>query len=170
VIVVEDSWIQRARPAVIHDVTTLVLAPEELLASKVFVAKRERFDGADVAHIIFGTHESFDWDREMELVGEHWEMLLWSLILFHYVYPGCAHYVPDAVWHELLRKFATSLAQPAGDKRFRGSLIDENMFAIDVNEWGMANILEETRTRRLAEIGNAGNGCRPAARDLGAGE
>ena len=50
VIVVEDSWIERARPAVVYGVTTRVLAPEELIASKIFVTRRERFDGADIAH------------------------------------------------------------------------------------------------------------------------
>ncbi|HTM36503.1 MAG TPA: nucleotidyltransferase, partial [Terriglobales bacterium] len=45
VIVVEDSWIQRAKPAVIYDVSTRVLAGEELIASKLFVTRRERFDG-----------------------------------------------------------------------------------------------------------------------------
>jgi predicted nucleotidyltransferase len=76
VIMVEDSWIERAHPAVVHGVTTRVLAPEELVASKVFVARRERFDGADIAHVIYGTYRNFDFKRALELVGEHWEMLL----------------------------------------------------------------------------------------------
>ena len=153
VIVVEDSWIQRSRPAVIHGVRTRVLAPEELVASKLFVDKRERFDGADIAHVIFGTYGSFDWDREMELVGENWEMLLWSVIFFHYVYPAQGHYVPKAVWQELLRRFQKALSELDPKARFRGSLVDERMFAIDINEWGLDNLLEETRARRLAEIG-----------------
>jgi len=94
IIVVEDSWVERATPVVVHGVKTRVLAPEELVASKIFVAKRERFDGADIAHVIYGTYGSFDWERELELVGEHWEMLLWSLLLFRYVYPAQTHYVP----------------------------------------------------------------------------
>ncbi len=28
---------------------------------------------------------------------------------------------------------------------FRGSLIDEKMFAIDMKEWGMENLLQEQR-------------------------
>lgn len=51
-LVVGDSWIERAHPALIYGVTTQVLAPEELVASKIFIARRERFDGADIAHII----------------------------------------------------------------------------------------------------------------------
>ena len=82
VIVVEDSWIERANPAVIYDVSTRVLAGEELIASKLFVTRRERFDGADVAHVIYGTQGKLDWQRVLQLIGEHWEMLLWALVLF----------------------------------------------------------------------------------------
>jgi hypothetical protein len=155
VIVVEDSWMERARPAMIHGVRTRVLAPEELVASKLFVDKRERFDGADIAHVIYATYGSFDWEREMELVGEHWELLLWSLIFFHYAYPAQAHYVPDRIWKELLRRFETTLAKDHSKARFRGSLVDERMFAIDINEWGFDNLLEETRAKRLAQINGA---------------
>src|SRR5271156_2729647 len=129
-IVVEDSWIERAQPAVVYGVQTRVLAPEELVASKIFVTRRERFDGADIAHVIYGTYPSFDWDRELQLVGEHWEMLLWALLLFRYVYPAQTHYVPAAIWRRLLRRFETQIARPHTDARFRGSLVDENMFAI----------------------------------------
>jgi hypothetical protein len=152
VFAVDDSWIQRSSPAVIHGVATRVLAPEELVASKIFVARRERFDGADIAHVIFGTYPSFDWDRELELVGEHWEMLLWSLVLFRYVYPGQTHYVPAKVWTELLQRLGNEIARPDPRASFRGSLVDDNMFAIDVNEWRLANLLEEKRRLRIEEV------------------
>jgi hypothetical protein len=153
VIVVEDSWMERASPAMVHQVRTRVLAPEELVASKIFVAKRERFDGADIAHVIYGTYGSFDWERELQLVGEHWEMLLWSLLLFRYVYPAHTHYVPETIWRRLLRRFEEQIAQPPSNAAFRGSLVDENMFAIDVNEWQLENLVEEKRKQRLAQIG-----------------
>ncbi len=153
VFAVENSWIERASPAVIRGVVTRVLAPEELVASKVFVTRRERFDGADIAHVIFGTYPTFDWDRELHLVGEHWEMLLWSLLLFRYVYPGQTHYVPAAVWRELLQRLQSEIANPDPLANFRGSLVDDNMFAIDVNEWHLANLLEEKRRLRIEEIG-----------------
>ncbi len=153
VITVEDSWIERARPAVVYGVEARVLAPEELVASKIFVAKRERFDGADIAHVIYGTYGEFDWQRELELVGENWEMLLWSLMLFRYVYPAQSHYVPSEIWCELLTRFMREVKNPNPDALFRGSLVDENMFAIDVDEWKLPNLLEETRTVRLERIG-----------------
>jgi hypothetical protein len=168
VIVVDESWIERARPAVVHGVETQVLAPEELVASKIFVAKRERFDGADIAHVIYGTYPSFDWTRELQLVGDSWEMLLWALLLFRYVYPAQTHYVPAAIWRELLQRFASQIERPDPKAKFRGSLVDENMFAIDVNEWGLANLLEETRRERLEQIQAikqcAGASAKPAKR------
>jgi hypothetical protein len=150
---VEDSWIERARPAVVYGIETRVLAPEELVVSKIFVSRRERFDGADIAHVIFGTYGNFDWRRELELIGEHWEMLLWSLILFRYVYPAQSHYVPAEIWCDLLRRFEREIQNPNPRAEFRGSLVDDNMFAIDVNEWGLANLLKERRELRLAQSG-----------------
>jgi hypothetical protein len=150
-ITVEDSWIERAHPAVVHGIKTRVLAPEELAASKLFVARRERFDGADIVHVFYGTSGHFDWAREIELVGEHWELLLWALVLFRYVYPGQSHYVPASIWHDLLIRFQHAVLEPDLHAEFRGSLVDDNMFAIDVEEWHLANLLEEKRQQRLSE-------------------
>ena len=154
VITVEDSWIERARPAVVYGIAARVLAPEELVASKIFVAKRERFDGADIAHVIYGTSGEFDWKRELELVGSHWEMLLWSLMLFRYVYPAQSHYVPSEIWCELLTRFTHEVKNPNPHALFRGSLVDENMFAIDAEEWKLPNLLDESRRLRLERIGH----------------
>src|SRR5437588_3234942 len=148
VIAVDDSWIARAHPAKVCGVDTRVLAPEELLASKLFVTRRERFDGADIAHIIYGTKGRLDWDRVLRHAGEHWEILFWALILFHFVYPAHSDYVPLVLWQDLLARFKNEINSPKEGARFRGSLIDDAMFAIDVEEWGMDNILQEHRNRR----------------------
>jgi hypothetical protein len=145
VIRVDQSWIDRAVPSEVLGVPTRVLGPEELIASKIFVTRRERFDGADVAHLIYATRDMLDWDRVFQLVGEHWEMLLWSLIFYRYVYPRHANEIPYRVWHELLQRFERDLMDPKIDAPFRGSLIDENMFAIDVKEWGLENEIERYR-------------------------
>ncbi len=155
-IVVEDSWIERAKPAVIYGVETRVLAPEDLIASKLFVTRRERFDGADIAHVIYGTQGKLDWRLVLQTVGEHWEMLLWALVLFRYVYPAQTNYVPQDVWQELLSKFQNAIANPDPNADFRGSLVDENMFAIDIREWGLANLLANLRARRLSQTQTQG--------------
>jgi len=152
VITVDQSWIDRSLPCTVLGVPSRVLGAEELLASKMFVNFRERFDGADIVHIIYGTKGSFDWQRVLQLVGEHWELLLWELVLFRYVYPAHQDYVPRQIWDELLSRFAKGLRTSQKDAPFRGSLIDEKMFFIDTNEWGMENLLKEQRARREPRI------------------
>jgi hypothetical protein len=152
IITVDQSWIDRGSECVILGVPTRVLAAEELIASKLFVNFRERFDGADVVHIIFGTRGKLDWDRLRHLVGEHWELLLWELVLFHYVYPSRQNYVPRQVWDDLLNRMRKELDSPSATAPFRGSLIDEKMFSIDVKEWGMENLLQEQREHREPKI------------------
>ena len=151
-IVVDDCWIRRAEPATVYDISTCVLAAEELLASKLFVTRRERFDGADIAHIIYGTRGNLDWARILQLSGDHWEMLFWALVLFRYVYPGQTHYVPVDLWRDLLRRFENLITQPDSNAEFRGSLIDEKMFAIDLNEWGLNNLMQSYRERRMQNL------------------
>ncbi|HEX4784360.1 MAG TPA: nucleotidyltransferase [Candidatus Sulfotelmatobacter sp.] len=156
-IVVDDSWIERARPAVVQGIRTRVLAAEELVASKIFIARRERFDGADIAHIIYGTRGKLDWQRVFKLAGEHWEMLLWALVLFRYSYPAQTQYVPQEVWTGLVSRFQDIVSHHDPAAKFRGSLIDDKQFAIDVNEWGLENLMEGYRERRLKKLGAVPN-------------
>lgn len=150
VIIVDQGWMDRAQPALVVGIPTRVIAAEELVASKLFVTRRERFDGADIAHIIYGTRGQLEWARLLELAGDHWELLLWALVLFGYVYPAQAQYVPWWLWQNLLTRFMAGVAKPDPKAIFRGSLIDENMFAIDTQEWGLADILKEQRALRAA--------------------
>ena len=149
VIVVDDSWMRRTLSAVIAGVPSRIISVEDLLASKLFVARRERFDGADIAHIIYRTRGELDWRRVLELAGEHWEMVLWSLLLFRYVYPAQTHYVPAALWQELLSRYMHVIQHPNPDAQFRGSLVDDNMFSIDMKDWGLPDIEREYRDRAL---------------------
>jgi hypothetical protein len=143
VLVVDAKWIERASPYEIFDVPCHVIGAEELIASKIFVSRRERFDGADVVHLICACGEKLDWRRLQELMEPHWEMLMWSLILFSYVYPSRIGVVPRQLWDDLIRRFDEHVRHPQSDAPFRGTLIDPNMFAIDVKEWGERDLYRE---------------------------
>jgi hypothetical protein len=152
VIVVDYSWIERAHCAKVLGVSTRVLAPEELILSKLFVTRRERFDGADIAHLIYSVGNKLDWERIVTQVGEHWEMLLWALVFFHYVYPAHSDLVPRSAWEDLLTRFMSAVGHPNPKADFRGSLVDDCMFAIDVQEWGLKDLLAQYREHRLSGI------------------
>jgi hypothetical protein len=148
VITVDESWIKHSHPGNVLGVPVRLLAPEEILVSKLFVTRRERFDGADIAHIVYATKGKLDWDRIVRHVGEHWEILLWSLLLFRYVYPGNSSFVPASLWQDLIGRLSHATSNPDPKQEFRGSLIDDCMFAIDVEEWGLDNILARYRAER----------------------
>jgi Uncharacterised nucleotidyltransferase len=152
VITVDASWMKHAHPATVLGVSTRMLAPEELLLSKLFVTRRERFDGADIAHIVYATQGKLDWERIVKRVGEHWEILFWSLLLFRYVYPSHSDYVPAPLWQELIQRLSKAVASPDSEQPFRGSLIDDCMFAIDLKDWGLENLLERYRAARTPLI------------------
>jgi hypothetical protein len=152
VITVDASWIKHSHPGSVLGVPVRLLAPEELLVSKLFVTRRERFDGADIAHIIYATRGKLDWTRILGHVGDHWEILLWSLVLYRYVYPGNSDYVPAYIWQDLIGRLTHATSNPDPRQEFRGSLIDDCMFAIDVTEWGLENIQSRYRAERAPTI------------------
>lgn len=146
---VTPEWIEQARPAEVLGLKVKMLAPEEMIVSKLFVTRRERFDGADVCHMLYRCGPGLDWDRIQRTVAEHWEILLWHLLLFRYVYPAAwSATVPEPLWRGLLAR----LAQPPLGT-FRGSLIDPLLFAPDVQQWGLENLEDAARRRRLERAG-----------------
>jgi hypothetical protein len=143
VMIVDRSWLDRAEPYDVFGIRCNVLAAEEVIASKVFVSHRERFDGADIAHLIRGCGSHLDWDRLQELLTGHWELLLWSLVFFAYIYPSRLSLVPQQLWDNLTNRLQGRVRHSNRDEPFRGTLIDPNMFAIDVTEWGERDLFLE---------------------------
>jgi hypothetical protein len=152
---VDMSWVRRATPYTLFGVPTRVLPAEELIASKIFVARRERFDGSDICHLIYRAGHRLDWEHLLRLVskrGDHRGLLFFHLVLFRYVYPGSSHLVPRRVWDELIDRFKEGIGNRDPQADFRGSLIDENMFLIDVAEWGLPNLIDDLREAREPKI------------------
>jgi hypothetical protein len=84
---VDREWMDHSLPAHVLGVPTQLAAPEDLISFKAFICERHRFDGADIAHMIQGLKGRLDWDHLIKRMGEHWELLLWHLLFFRYVYP-----------------------------------------------------------------------------------
>ena len=140
---VDSTWIERAQNETVLDIPCRILGVEECLATKCFVAFRERFDGADVVHLIRACGNTLDWDRLLALMNGHWELLYWSLVLFAYVYPSRTDLVPGEIWDGFAERFARRVRFPDRAAPFRGSLVDPRMFSIDAEEWGERNLYRE---------------------------
>jgi hypothetical protein len=147
---VTPEWIERSSPGEVFGQKVRMLAPEEMILSKLFVTRRERFDGSDVCHLIYCCGASLDWHRLVAASGQHWEILLWHLHLYQFVYPSARGAVPEKVWLELEDRWRAMRRQNA-PQPFRGSLIDPLMFQPDVANWGLDNLEDRSRRNRLRE-------------------
>ncbi len=147
---VDETWVQRARPAKVLGVSTLLASPEDLIRFKAFICERHRFDGADIAHMIQGLHGRLDWRYLVDHMGEHWELLLWHLIFFRYCYPCRANEVPRWVMDELFQRYNAMLESraraPDESEAFRGTLVSIFSFQADVAQ-GYRDLRTELKTR-----------------------
>lgn len=141
---VDDIWIDRARGAVIHGLPILIAPPEEIIWSKAFVCERERFDGADVNHVILACGDQMDWVHLLWRFGPHWQVLLAHLQMFRFAYPGQRSRVPQWVMEELLERSRNQRDEPEAASVCRGTLLSKAQYEIDLNHWGFedARVLE----------------------------
>ena len=66
--------------------------------------ERERFDGADIAHLLLKCGERLDWGHLLNRFGSDWRVLLSHLVLFGFIYPSRRSLIPNSVMNELLRR------------------------------------------------------------------
>ena len=91
---VDDLWFDHAPRTNVLGVIVRLSPVEEMIWSKAFIQERERFDGADVLHLLRETGPSLDWPRLLMRFGDYWRVLLSHLILFGFVYPDKRQNVP----------------------------------------------------------------------------
>ncbi|CAA9345569.1 MAG: hypothetical protein AVDCRST_MAG11-3203 [uncultured Gemmatimonadaceae bacterium] len=134
---VDDEWFVHAPAGEVLGVPVRLAPAEEMVWSKSFVMERERYDGADVIHILRTRAEKLDWDRLLARFGDRWRVLLVNVVLFGFVYPGERTRVPRRVTDELLRRLHAELDAPADVGRLcNGTVVSRQQFLPDVLEWG----------------------------------
>ena len=134
---VDDDWFRYATPGLVFDVPVRICPPEEMIWSKAFVAERERYDGADIMHLLLACAEALDWDRLLRRFGPHWRVLLSHLCLFGFVYPSERARVPAWVMTALMEMLEQEIqAGPAANRLCQGTLISREQYLPDIEEWG----------------------------------
>ena len=134
---VDETWFRYAVTADILGISVQLCPPEEMLWSKSYVMERERYDGADVMHLLHAYGERFDWRRLLERFGSHWRVLLSYLILFGFVYPAEQSRLPAWVMQELLQRLQDEPHHPPPlDQLCQGTLLSRAQYCIDINGWG----------------------------------
>lgn len=145
---VDDRWFENARPAQLFGVDVGLVPPEEMIWQKAYIMERERFDGADISHLLRATANSLDWPRLLERFGPDWPVLLSHLTLFTYIYPSRRSLIPLGVMKDLLARLAAGLSD-SGDssgKLCNGTFLSRAQYLTDIERWGFQDARLTPRT------------------------
>lgn len=146
--VVDDEWFDYAVEGDVLGVRMKVCPVEEMIWSKAFVIERERFDGADIVHLIRSQGAELDWERLIRRFGRDWRVLLSHLVLFGYVYPGERSVVPRWAMQKLLTRLHHEIAEEPPEARVcQGTLLSRAQYLVDIEAWGYedARLREDVR-------------------------
>jgi hypothetical protein len=134
---VDDEYFDHAPHGSCFDVPIRWCPVEEMIWSKAFVMERERFDGADVAHLFHACAASLDWQRLLERFGAHWRLLLVHVVLFGFIYPNERDAIPAWVTRELSERLEREASAPQEvGPVCGGTLLSRQQFLIDICEHG----------------------------------
>ena len=146
---VDHDWFQHSVPGEILGIPVSLCPAEELIWTKGFIMERERYDGADIAHLLRTRAAQLDWSRLLRRFDPHWQVLLSHLILFDFIYPSERALVPCWVLSDLLQRMQSESADQAGRNRLcRGTLLSRSQYRIDVENCGY----EDARQQPLGSM------------------
>jgi len=141
---VTDQWLAGARAIQIDELTIPIMSPTELIWSKVFLQDRNRYDGADIAHLLLKQCEEIEWRRLLSYLDQYWEVLLIHLINFRFIYPTERNRIPYWLMDELTGRLGMKTKLPVPTTKIcRGRLFSRSDYLVDIKEWGYADVVGE---------------------------
>lgn len=142
---VDESWFEHSCSKKMFGVPIRCVSPEELIWCKCYIQDRDRFDGADILHIILWQGKDLDWKRLLNRLELHWHLLLAQLLTFQFVYPADRDIIPRWLFDTLLAKAKTQFDVPASkNKVCLGPIIDHSSYEIDIVEWNYKAVTLKT--------------------------
>jgi hypothetical protein len=135
---VDSTWFDHATDAVVFDMHVKLISAEHLIWGKMYVMNRERYDGADINHLLLKQGQNLDWKFLRELMEPNWHILLSHLLMFQFVYPSdYPEILPKWLFDELIERAKEQYdIPPSMEKVCRGPWVDQTQYQIDIKEWG----------------------------------
>jgi hypothetical protein len=134
---VDQAWFDHSQAGEILHMPVQLCPTEEMIWSKSFVQERERFDGADVIHLLRARGEAIDWNRLLRRFGPHWRILFGHIVFFGFAYPSERHKVPGWVLEELVGRLVGEKELKRAKKHVcQGTLLSRTQYLIDIGLWG----------------------------------
>jgi hypothetical protein len=152
--VVDDEWFEHAEDGEVLGQQVKLSPVEEMIWSKAFVLERERFDGADVAHLIRARGRDLDWERLFRRFDPHWHVLFSHLMFFRFAYPSERALIPRWVLRGLMGRLQHELENDVPERRVcQGTLLSARQYLPDVELWGYCDArLDEDVQMSAADI------------------
>jgi hypothetical protein len=132
---VDDEWFRHSRPARVLGREVALCPPEEIIWQKAYIMERERFDGADIAHLVRSCGRALDWERLVRRFGVDGRLLLAHLLIVQFVYPGERDLVPDWV----LERLGARPPGPGDSALCNGPLLSRSQYLPDIERWGCSD-------------------------------
>jgi hypothetical protein len=134
---VDDAWFDHAVAGEAVGMPVRICPVEEIIWSKSFVIERERYDGADIIHLLHGSGKHFDWNRLLGRFCSFERVLLSHLLLYGFVYPREPSPIPervlDALWDAVRNETRDRSIPPM---LCQGTLLSREQYLIDIEAWG----------------------------------
>lgn len=139
---VRDEWFTESLVTHVFGLEVSVLPPTELIWAKVFVQDRYKYDGSDIAHLIQKQHARVNWERLLSYADQFWEVLLVHVLNFRFIYPSERELIPRWLFDELIERLQSQANLPTSQMKVcRGRLFSRSDYAIDVTDWGFADVV-----------------------------
>lgn len=153
IVTVDDEWFAHAPAATLLELPVRLIPAEEMLWSKSYVMERERYDGADITHLLRACARGLDWPRLLRRFAGDWRLLYVHLQLFGYVYPGERNAIPREVMRELAQRLKRETDTPPVDEHIcRGTLLSREQYLPDIEQWHYKDARIERETMSPAQI------------------
>lgn len=172
---VDDEWFAHARPTEVFGLPVSLCPPEEVLWTKAFIMERERFDGADIAHLLRETGRELDWERLVRRFDRHWRILYAHLVLFGYIYPNDRLAIPEWVIDHFSERVRRRQAHPDDRQLCCGTFLSRTQYLPDIEEFGYVDVrtidtgtMTDDAAERWTEAGRRETGASPRAVGQGA--
>jgi hypothetical protein len=134
---VDLDWFTHATTGIVFEVPVQFCPPEEMIWSKAFVMERDRFDGADVVHLMSMTSTTINWLRLLGRFNSHCRVLFSHLILFGFVYPSERSRIPVWLMTELVHRLQAEMTSAPPQARLcQGTLLSWSQYLSRIEQEG----------------------------------
>ncbi len=142
---VSEDWYKRARNGDVMNRPVKLMPIEEMIRSKAYIQSRNRFDGADVVHLILRHGKEIDWEYLFKNMEADWELLLSYLLLFNFVYPADRNIIPSWIFEKLIEQLQKQYTTSPTKSHITRGLLLSSQYNVAIEKWGYKEIESNSR-------------------------